>query len=77
MERFKITCEISNKLVEAQFDIKKIPDEKGPCYMITIDGLFKGYIKKEKDGIFRQLINSYFDEKDMLTINEKLRQFSN
>ena len=77
MERFKITCEISNRLVEAQFDIKKIPGEKGPCYMVTIDGLFRGYIKKEKEGMFGQLMNSNFAEADMVVINSELKKLFN
>ena len=72
MDRFKINCEWEGKPAEIQFDIKKIPGEKGPCYMVTIDGFFRGYIKKEKDGMFGQLINSNFDEKDMLAINQRV-----
>ncbi|MET3982019.1 hypothetical protein ABIB62_004635 [Mucilaginibacter sp. UYP25] len=77
MERFKINCEISKKLVELQFDIKKIPGERGPCYMVSIDGLFKGYIKKEKSGSFSQVMSSYFADDDMLVINDQLRNLSN
>lgn len=72
MERFKIVCEISNNSVEVQFDVKKIPDEKGPCYMVSIDGLFRGYIKKEKSGKFGQLMNSNFTEEDMAIISNEL-----
>ena len=74
MERFKVNCVISNKLVELQFDIKKMPGEIGPCYMISIDGLFKGYIKKEKTGMFSQLMNSNFADEDMSTINEQIKK---
>ncbi len=73
MERFKINCEIAKKPVELQFDSKNMPGESGPCFMVSIDGLFKGYIKKEKSGIFGQLINSDFGEDDMLVINEQLK----
>ena len=72
MERFKISCEIAGKLLDLQFDIKKIPEEVGPCYMVTVDGLFQGYIKKEKSGIFRQLMNSNFTEGDLARINQQL-----
>jgi hypothetical protein len=76
MERFKINCEIANKSVELQFDIKKMPGETGPCYMVTVDGLFKGYIKKEKSGLFGQLMNSNFGENDMFVINEQLKRLT-
>jgi hypothetical protein len=76
MERFKINCEIANKPVELQFDIKKMPGETGPCYMVSVDGLFKGYIKKEKSGKFGQLMNSNFDERDMLVINAQLSKLN-
>lgn len=77
MDRFKINCEISGKAVELQFDIKKIPGEKGPCYMVSVDGLFKGYITKEKSGCFGQLMNSNFADVDLSVINEELRKMSN
>lgn len=77
MERFKINCEISKKPVEIQFDIKKMPGEAGPCYMVSIDGLFKGYIKKEKTGTFDQLTKSDFADDDMLIINKELKKLSN
>jgi hypothetical protein len=76
MERFKINCEIANKSVELQFDIKKMPGETGPCYMVSVDGLFKGYIKKEKSGSFGQLMNSNFGENDMFVINEQLKRLT-
>ncbi len=77
MERFKISCEIAGKLLELQFDIKKIPGEVGPCYMVTVDGLFQGYIKKEKSGMFRQLMNSNFTNEDMAVINYELKKLLN
>jgi len=73
MERFKIKCEISDKQVELQFDIKKMPGEVGPCYMVSIDGVFRGYVKKEKSGIFGQLMNSDFTSEYMSIINEQLK----
>ena len=73
MERFKIKCEISHTPVELQFDIKKIPGEVGPCYMVSIDGLFKGYVKSKKSGTFDQLMNSDFTEEEMRTINFHLK----
>lgn len=77
MDRFKINCEISGTALELQFDIKKIPGEKGPCYMVSIDGLFKGYIKKEKSGYYGQLMNSNFTDVDLSVINEELQKMSN
>ena len=76
MERFKIKCEISHKQVELQFDIKKMPSEAGPCYMVSVDGLFKGYIKKEKSGRFGQLMNSDFGDNEILVINEQLKRLT-
>ncbi|OCX54186.1 hypothetical protein BEL04_07960 [Mucilaginibacter sp. PPCGB 2223] len=75
MERFKITCEISHKQVELQFDIKKMPGEVGPCYMVSIDGFFKGYVKSKKAGTFDQLMSSDFTEEEMRTINFHLKSF--
>lgn len=72
IDRFKINCEWAGKPAEIQFDVKKIPGEMGPCYMVSIDGLFRGYIKKEKPGTFSQLTNSNFSDDDMEFINEQL-----
>ena len=72
MDRFKINCIISGNHVELQFDIKKIPEEKGPCYMVSIDGLFKGYVKKEKSGNYGPVINSNLSDDYMDIINEQL-----
>jgi len=54
-----------------------MPGEVGPCYMVSIDGLFKGYIKKEKSGQFVQLNNSIFADEDLSIINEQLKNISN
>lgn len=75
-ERFKINCEIANKLVELQFDLKKIPGEKGPCFMVTVDGMFKGYVTKENSGDYGQLMNSNFADAELFIINEELRKIS-
>jgi hypothetical protein len=72
MERFKVNCEISDKSVELQFDVKKMSGEIGPCYMVSIDGHFKGYVKKEKTGRCGQLMNSDFSKEDMLVIITQL-----
>jgi hypothetical protein len=75
-DRFKINCEISGKMAELQLDIKKIPGESGPCYMVSIDGLFKGYLRKEMSGKLGQLMNTYFTEHEMATINEIITKVS-
>jgi len=74
MERFKIKCELSHQPVELRYDIKKIPGEAGPRYMVSVDGLFRGYIKREKIGSFGQLMSSDFTEDDMLVISNELRR---
>lgn len=72
MDRFKLKCTISARLVELQFDIKKMPGEKGPSYMVSIDGMFSGYITKDSSGKFKQVMNSNFTEEDLLMINQQL-----
>lgn len=34
---------ITGNMTELQFDLKKMPGETGPCYMVLIDGMFRGY----------------------------------
>ena len=72
MDRIKVSCEIAQKAVELQFDIKKIPGEIGPCYMVSIDGLFKGYITRDSAGHFNRLSNSDFAEEELNIINHHL-----
>jgi len=43
--------------------------------MVSIDGLFRGYIKKETSGRFSQLMNTDFNEDDMTLINQQLIDF--
>lgn len=73
MDRFTINCMITGDMTEIQFDLKKMPGETGPCYMVSIDGMFRGYIKKENSGTFQQLVNTHFAAEDMAAINDKLR----
>jgi hypothetical protein len=77
MERFKVNCEISDKSVELQFDVKKMPGEIGLCYMVSVDGLFRGYIKKEKSGKFGRLMNSNFSDNDLQIINDEILKLVN
>jgi len=72
MDRFKITCEIEDRQVEMQFDRKKMPGEAGPSYMVSIDGLFRGYITKGKPDNFVKVLNSDIPDAYMLVINEKI-----
>lgn len=73
-ERFKINCEIANKSVELQFDLKKMPGETGPCYMVSVDGMFKGYITKETSGRYAQVMNSDFADVELYVINNELNK---
>ena len=73
MERFTITCQIAGKQEEIQFDVKKMPGEPGPSYMVSIDGMFRGYITKNRTGCFVQL-NSDQLEDYMVIINDKLKR---
>ena len=55
---------------DLQLDIKKFPDEKGPCFTITQNGLFKGYIGKQRNGSYAILGASAFSTDDLRSINE-------
>ncbi|QXV66827.1 hypothetical protein INP83_07010 [Mucilaginibacter sp. 21P] len=71
MDRFKLSGEIAGKGVEMQFDLKKMPGEKGPTYMVSIDGLFRGYVTKGISGSYVKMFNSDVPDECLLIINEK------
>jgi hypothetical protein len=68
MDRIYITCLIEGKEVELQFDKKAMPGEAGPCYMITQEGCFKGYVALQKNRQFRCLGPHYYSDQDLLAI---------
>lgn len=76
MERFTIKCEIFNKPAEVQLDVKKIPGEPGPTYMVSVEGMFRGYITKERSGRYKQLMNAVFTDVDMTIINNELAKMN-
>lgn len=75
MERFKLNGWLAEKEVEIQFDLKKLPGETGPSYMITVAGTFKGYTTKNRSGEFVKLTNAHFTTDEMTTLNEQLHNF--
>lgn len=71
MDRFKFNGKIAGTEVEMQFDLKKMPDEKGPSYMVSIDGLFRGYVTKASTGSFVIMYNSDVPDECLLILDEK------
>ncbi|MBL4675365.1 MAG: hypothetical protein JKY70_04045 [Mucilaginibacter sp.] len=71
MERFRRNGKIAGTEVEMQFDLKKMPGEKGPSYMGSIDGLFRGYVTRAISGSFVRMFNSDVPDECLLIINEK------
>ncbi|MDR6943652.1 hypothetical protein [Mucilaginibacter pocheonensis] len=72
MDRINIKCLIADKEVELQLDKKAMPGEAGPCFMITQEGCFKGYISLQKNRTFGQLGACYFTDQDIQTIGTQL-----
>lgn len=70
MERFKRNGKIAGTEVEMQFDLKKMPGEKGPSFMVSIDGLFRGYVTKTATGSFVKMFNSDVPDECLQIINE-------
>lgn len=65
---------LSTGQTNLQLDIKKIPDEPGPCFMVTDNGLFKGYIGKQRNGSYAILGASTFSKDDLRSINHALNE---
>lgn len=72
MDRIHIRCQIQGQLTELQLDKKTMPGETGPCFMITIDGCFKGYISRQKDGGLRPIGAEYFTTQELYIITQQI-----
>ncbi|HWZ35242.1 MAG TPA: hypothetical protein VNW51_03740 [Mucilaginibacter sp.] len=73
MERINIQCLIDGHRTELQLDKKAMPGEAGPCFMITANGCFKGYITRKKNGDYQPLGALYYTTLDLEVIGEQLR----
>ena len=72
MDRINIQCLINGQKTELQLDKKAMPGEAGPCFMITDNGCFKGYIARQKPGGYKSLGTSYYEEQELQIIGEHL-----
>ncbi|WP_431199628.1 hypothetical protein ACQ86K_01170 [Mucilaginibacter sp. P19] len=73
MDRINIQCLIDGQPTELQLDKKAMPGEAGPCFMITANGYFKGYISRKKGGDYQPLGVQYYTALDLQTIGAELR----
>ncbi|OOQ58301.1 hypothetical protein [Mucilaginibacter pedocola] len=73
MERINIQCLIGGKETQLQLDKKAMPGENGPCFMITADGCFKGYIT-QKNGAYQPIGSLYFIIEDLRAIAEQIER---
>ena len=74
MDRINIKCPIEGQELELQFDKKAMPGEAGPCFMISADGCFKGYIARQKNGSYQPIGAPYYNARDLQLISEHLRK---
>ncbi|WP_342647357.1 hypothetical protein [Mucilaginibacter sp. CSA2-8R] len=74
MDRWKTISEVSGQKMEMQFDLKKMPGEPGPSYMVSIDGMFRGYIKKNGSGTFSPLLGADLSDDELKLINTELKK---
>jgi hypothetical protein len=72
MDRINIKCTIEGQESELQLDKKAMPGEVGPCFMITANGCFKGYISHQKNGSYKSLGTSYYTNEDLRLITDQL-----
>jgi hypothetical protein len=74
MDRINLKCKVEGQETELQFDKKAMPGEAGPCFMITANGSFKGYISREKNGTYKSLGALYYSTEDLLLIGIQLQK---
>jgi hypothetical protein len=72
MDRINIKCVLAEKEVELQLDKKAMPGETGPCFMITEEGCFKGYIARTKIGSYRLIGSGYYNDDELHIISREL-----
>jgi hypothetical protein len=72
MDRINIQCLVSGQDTSLQLDKKSMPGEAGPCFMITANGSFKGYISRQKNGSYKSLGTSYYTNEDFQIITDQL-----
>ena len=72
MDRINIQCLVSGQDTSLQLDRKSMPGEAGPCFMITANGSFKGYISRQKNGSYKSLGASYYAIEDLQIIADEL-----
>jgi hypothetical protein len=72
MDRINMQCLVEGQETELQFDRKAMPGEAGPCFMITVNGCFKGYISLQKNGSYKSLGTSYYTNEDLQHITDQL-----
>lgn len=74
MDRINIQCQIDGQPTELQLDKKAMPGETGPCFMITADGCFKGYISRQKNGTFKSIGPGYYSSRDLQMIADRIKE---
>lgn len=72
MDRINIQCLIAGKETRLQLDKKAMPGETGPCFMITAEGCFKGYIAK-KSGTYEPIGVLYYTAEDLRAITDQIK----
>jgi hypothetical protein len=72
MDRINIKCHIEGQDSNLQFDKKAMPGEAGPCFMISADGCFKGYIARQKNGSYQPIGTPYYTTEELKVIGEQL-----
>jgi hypothetical protein len=72
MDRINIKCLIDGREIDLQLDKKAMPGEAGPCFMITGDGCFKGYISRQKNGVYKPLGIPYYTNEVLQLITDQL-----
>jgi hypothetical protein len=72
MDRINIQCLVSGQDTSLQLDKKSMPGGAGPCFMITANGCFQGYISRQKNGCYKFSGTPYYSSQDLLLIWEQL-----
>jgi len=72
MDRINIQCLVSGQDTSLQLDKKSMPGEAGPCFMISANGSFQGYIARQKNGSYKFLGTPYYTNEDLHLITEQL-----
>jgi hypothetical protein len=72
MDKFHINCRIGDEYYDIDANVDIIPDQPGPCYMLTRDGEFLAHICKIKGTQYAALGETTLQIEEIQAIGQQI-----